>query len=975
MRLPISLLCLTLSIIPNSRAIFADDAYEIDYHHQLLGIPQTHATFFHRPRPLDKPTLLYTLSDLGVIGAVNPATGEIVWRQLLAYDKVDRPGFFRPVEGEGSVVSAIDSRVDAWDASNGKANWGNTFAGTAKDLEVMEKAAGAKGLKDILVLFEEAGKSTLRKLEGATGNVAWEFKDESSDVPLQVSTDVKSVYLVALHGAWGGYNVKVTVLDPATGKKTTEYTLSTKSDVHSAEDVLLVGANSAAPIVAWTDKTLKTMKVHILGKSGEQSLPLKEVNGGISNVTIHAPHLIQSLPHFLVHSQSPTSNRADVYHIDLTTGSITLAYELPQLVGQGAISTSSQDANVYFTRFTEDEIIILSSISHGILGKWKVTLEDDHGALIQGIAEVVKKASDSYAARSAIVTNSGDWVLVRNGAEAWSRPEGLSGVVAAEWAEIPQFESLVKTLEEESHSNPLSAYIHRVTRHIDDLRYLPGWLEALPVRVLNSILPIEVGTQNTRVVTRDTFGFNKLVIVATQRGQVIALNAGNKGSLVWSMAAQAMSSGQKWSVQGIFVNNKQGQVEIYGTLGDRTILNATTGEIVGKHEEADFKPISAAVAVEDESGTWIMPFDLQGKSIYDVPSNLAPSDTIAVRGPDGDVRGIKFEIKGTTTEQILQWSFLPRSGQKITNVVARPAHDPVASIGKVLWDRNVLYKYLNPNAILVTAIDDVASSASFYLLDSVSGDVLYIATHEGIDTNQPIPSALTENWFAYSIFADSLSTTAALPGSKGYQLVVSELFESEFPNDRGPFGAAENTSSINPSDIINAEPAIPHVVTQSFMIPEAISKMSVTQTGQGITTRQLLCVLPGVNGIFAIPRTLLDPRRPVGRDQTALEAEEGLFRYKPFIEVDPKYVLTHKREVIGVKDIITSPALLESTSLLFAFGIDIFGSRVSPSAAFDILGKGFNKLSLVATVVALWLGVIVLTPMARRKQINLQWMS
>jgi len=74
-----------------------------------------------------------------------------------------------------------------------------------------------------------------------------------------------------------------------------------------------------------------------------------------------------------------------------------------------------------------------------------------------------------------------------------------------------------------------------------------------------------------------------------------------------------------------------------------------------------------------------------------------------------------------------------------------------------------------------------------------------------------------------------------------------------------------------------------------------------------------------------------------------------------------------------VRDIITSPAHLESTSLLFAYGVDIFGTRVSPSAAFDILGKGFNKLSLVATVLALGAGVAVLAPMVRKKQINGRW--
>ena len=61
--------------------------------------------------------------------------------------------------------------------------------------------------------------------------------------------------------------------------------------------------------------------------------------------------------------------------------------------------------------------------------------------------------------------------------------------------------------------------------------------------------------------------------------------------------------------------------------------------------------------------------------------------------------------------------------------------------------------------------------------------------------------------------------------------------------------------------------------------------------------------------------------------------------------------------------VITSPSLLESTSLVFAFGtVDIFGSRVSPIGAFDILGKGFSKLQLVLTVVALAVGTTLVAP-------------
>ncbi|KAF8853860.1 DUF1620-domain-containing protein [Acephala macrosclerotiorum] len=971
MRLPLTVLTLALSILPSAHAIFADEAYTVDYQHELLGLPQPQTTFFHRPRKDDKATLLYTLSDLGVLGAVHPGTGKVVWRQLLADgNNGTEKGFLRPVEGESTVVSAIGGRVNSWDAMSGRERWGNVFASTVKDLEVMETPSG--DAKDVLALFEEDGKGVLRLLKGESGNVKWEYHDESLDVPLQVSTNVQKVFVTALHGSKGAYNIKVTEVDLVTGKKGTEYTLRSLSDVHGPEDVLLVGANSAAPIIAWTDKDFKNLKVNVLGRSGViTSLSLKEADGPITEVEIHAPHLIQSLPHFLVHSHSATANRADVYHINLASGSIEKEYELPKLSGKGAVSVSSQAANVYFTRLTEDECIVVASVSHGILGRWPMKFTGKNGALIHGASEVVQRTGDTYAVRTAVVTSNDDWLLVRNGAVDWTRSEGLSGAVAAAWADIPESENLAKTLEAEAHSNPLSAYIHRVNRHAHDLQYLPAYLQTLPNRLLSSIIGSDA-TSPTGVLARDSFGFNKLVVVATGRGRIYGLDAGNQGTILWSSKVFDFPSNEKWDVKGIYVEPSTGTAVIRGSEGEYAVVHVLTGNVLETAAPGSQPPVQSAAVVDSPSGIWLLPIGLDGNP-GEISSLKVPKDNLVVQGKDSRIKGLKFEANGDIAAPVTLWTFQPGPGEKIINVISRPAHDPVASIGKVLGDRTVLYKYLNPNVVLATAVSEESSSVIFYLIDSVSGDVLYSTTHEGVDTKQPITSALTENWFAYSLWSDIPITVAALPASKGYQIVISELFESSIPNDRGPLGPTDNSSSIEPSDEINAEPALPYVITQSFLIPESISHMSVSQTSQGITTRQLICTLTGSNAVVGIPRHVLDARRTVGRAPTPAEMEEGLIQYHPVIEFDPKMILTHKREVIGIKDVIATPAVLESTSLLFAYGIDIFGTRVAPSAAFDILGKSFNRLSLVATVLALWVGVFILAPMTKRKQINERW--
>jgi hypothetical protein len=494
------------------------------------------------------------------------------------------------------------------------------------------------------------------------------------------------------------------------------------------------------------------------------------------------------------------------------------------------------------------------------------------------------------------------------------------------------------------------------------LHNLPGYLQELPFRIISSILSTDVTSHKPDGLVRDNFGFHKLAIVATQRGRVYGLDSGNQGVVVWSLKAFHISAGKKWDVKGIWVDSSNGIATIRGADGEYILVQTLTGKADEKMDPGHWPPVQSAAVVDSPAGPWILPIGLDGNP-GDIPAKWTPKEYLVVQGKGGEVKGLKFDIQGPLAVPITAWTFQPPVGQKIVKVISRPAHDPVASIGRVLPDRTVMYKYLNPNLVLVTAISEAAAIATFYLLDSVSGDVLHSTTHEGVDTTQPITSAISENWFVYSLWSDILPTTSGLPASKGYQLVVTELYESDVPNDRGPLGASSNSSSLEPSDVANAEPALPHVISQTFLIPESISHMSVTQTRQGITVRQLLCTLTSSNSIVGIPRTILNPGRPVGRDPTPAEAEEGLFRYQPVIEFDPKMILTHRREVIGVRDVITTPALLESTSLVFAYGIDVFGTRVAPSAAFDILGKSFNKMSLVATVTALGIGVAVLAPM------------
>lgn len=719
-----------------------------------------------------------------------------------------------------------------------------------------------------------------------------------------VSPSGNIIYYIALHPAGiQGHTVRVTSLDSATGQKLGQVTIGSGSEFDLENDIILVGANSAAPAIVWTDSANPhTLKVNVLGTEYIESFNIKQGNGQLDAIDIHAPQQLHANSHFLVHFQTVEGHWAEIYHIDVATSRITKSHDLQFIAGQGTFSISAVDSEVYFTRFTEEDVILVSSTSQGALQKWSLNIS---GLNIRGKSypvhastEVAAKGGSSYAVRSAVLFSSGDWVMIKNGDMSWSRPESLAGIVTAQWATARVPDSLVEELKVEVRSNPVSAYIHRLRRHLVGLAGLPSF---------GQMILKKVATFGGESELSESFGFKKLFLAATDNGRVVALEVGGDMQTVWNVEAKRKPSGGSWDSPSL------------GTVKDRLPDNIAS-------------TLEFATSVDND----------HTKTAYEIR--------------DGSLQG--------TRGSALIWQFSPRAGQRFIDITSSYPNEPIASIGKALGDRRVLYKYLNANAIIVTAVDD-HNTATIYLLDSSSGNILHAAEHSSVDTTRPIAAAISENWFAYS-----LSTFASdEEASTGHILVMNELYESPLANDRGPLGSTSNYSSLSIT-------STPHVISATFHVPDEISLLAVTQTAQGITSRQLLAYLASSGAIVGIPRQAVDPRRVVNADPTAMQMqEEGLTRYAALLDFDPKWCLTHKRDVLGVRHVSAAPAALESTSLVVAWGLDVFATRVAPSFAFDVLGGEFNKVTMSATVVVLAAAAFAVAPVIQRKMTNAMWQS
>ncbi|KAI9894538.1 MAG: hypothetical protein M1814_001892 [Vezdaea aestivalis] len=947
MILRLQLLLVAAWLVPTTRAVYTDEAYHTDFHHALVGIPQQHSTFFHQPSPDSKASLLYSLTEKGVLGALNPKDGALIWRQVLTIgqnESVAGPGegCLRAGEGDTTIISGLGSQIRAWNSQDGKPVWNTEFYGIVRDLEVLELEDGKDhtGGKDLILLMSEDGKGIVRKLSGSDGRVLWEYTDYgNSDLPYEISASAESVFLISLQAASrSGLRIKVTSLNPVTGKQIGHYTLASDSDISSPEDIVFVGANSAAPIIAWTDKSVKTLKVNIIGSKHVTSLPIPNDKGEhIDTVILHAPHHIRSLQHFLVHFQSTSSHWAEVYHINPKSLAVTQAYSLPRVGGKGVFSASSQDANVFFVRITDSEVLLVTSDTHGILGRWPKARQDlqiDDEFSLSAVSEVVPRSGSSHAVRSAHVTSDGYWSLIRNGKNSWRRPELLSGVIASGWADQSSSQTLLQELDAEIDQNPVTAYVHRVKRHARDLQYFPGWLQGIPGRILGSFFGTTTAADSGS--DGDGFGFRKVAIVATDNGHVLGLDFSQQGKILWDIKAVLLNSGETWNVKKILPSSKPGFVKVlYGE-----------GSLAGRESD-----VAQEVEIGQDKFTTLVSLADEKFNDTSVPfMKVVPQSTTSLAG-----------IQVSSSSANVLWQFTTSADEKIISITNRPAHDPTASIGRVMGDRSVKYKYLNPNLVAVAAINAASSSLTLTLLDAVSGRTLHAITHDSVDVRLPILTLLTGNTLVYS-----LSVHPSLGNPHPHRLHLAELFESPLRNDRGPLGASSNYSAFtSPS-------TPPSILTQSFILPFSISSLTSTQSLQGITTRSLLFTTPDIPNLFSLPFSQLSPLRPVGRDPDPAEQEEGLSRYSPELVINAAGMLGHVREV-WIEQVAVLPANMESTCLVLGWGLDVFGTRVSPSGAFDVLGREFGKIALVGTVLALGVGVSVVAPLVRKKQIDGLW--
>ncbi|TNN16586.1 ER membrane protein complex subunit 1 isoform 1 [Schistosoma japonicum] len=544
------------------------------------------------------------------------------------------------------------------------------------------------------------------------------------------------------------------------------------------------------------------------------------------------------------------------------------------------------------------------------------------------------------------------------------------------------------------------------------------------------------------LLTRDNFNVHKMLIIATSVGKIFGIES-ERGRIVWDYFVPSA---------GLLANGKltlfqQRNLAHFPLPPIMSLLfrSKTTNLPV----LFSFNPITGVPSREKGMNLYALKFDiiqtaLQPGSISErcdfirpllllrtdlevevYPSSCAsthsPFDSLplyifTVESEQARLTGYRINSKSSndnTLKATRVWRMLlspdsdPDNKHVIVAAASRPSSEHIYSVGRVLGDRSVLYKYLNPNLIAVLTVGGHVNSHTntlmIYLIDVVAGRILYSAVHRRC--SEPISLVHSENWIIYTYYnhkslrneatvlelyeptklSGELCASHSIPSP--WQLFLSNFIPSWLSNPSSQLSVSKNPSDLSfshfsslfrASDVdgfcssTGENSLIPQVLQQSYILntPPRSGAAAVSITDRGITAKNVILALQK-NSLIEIPKSFFDPRRSL--DMTPELMEEGVHPYAPVLPFSDQSMITYNQSVMRIRAIRTAPTGLESTGLVFAYGLDLFFTRISPSQTYDLLKEDFDYTAIATVTLGMIIASIICCRLATRRAVLRAW--
>ncbi|EGO03055.1 hypothetical protein SERLA73DRAFT_103134 [Serpula lacrymans var. lacrymans S7.3] len=996
-------LCATLSW-----ALHESDVGVVDWHKKLIGVPLYHSL---QTAPVFYQDIVYTATGNNVLAALNATDGSIVWRSIFEpEDPISAFGVHSntivSLSGPGGATLRefdlfkghllLEKRLHdpllghLWEPSNLGTSIISTGASSSSDSSSSTILALTNG-------------DTLTSINSSTGETHWEWTSPDKGTLIIYSkaiTTPTTAYVIGFAKSASSFTLHVTSLSMLDGEVIASVNIPANFKNGLTDYIAITSGSDTISSIAWLDQgsikaaSLKpNLKGQVFAIKGMQYKRIMDV--GLSHdgqfIAIKEDGAAQVL---LLDPQ--TSSLKVIW--EFTDSAPSKLYSDSHYVGGLNKDGEPRIARVYWSnvhnRVVHQVFSAQLAEGKGSVSGFTFPFETSVHGIVAHVAFDVAGSDESTGTRFLLTSSTGSVQLWQQDLLSWAREESLATIKVAEIVEMPQ-----EKMTEEHVRLEEEGFFERVTRQFSDAKNLPQYAVNFARRfATGSHAPISI-SQDEESVSRDAFGFRQVIVAATSHGKIFGIDSSN-GEILWS---RVLGLGWAAEVGGTVIPVKlyvtrtvsdgdAPQVTLVtqrradNTLVDTVIfhLDVLTGDDV----RAESKSPSGAIleGFDIISGPLIEAFMLptQNKTIMlldeflqvriypDTPEAeaefqaLAPSLHFSLRtGGPGQRKIMGHQTIYSPDLSMYYMAYptwtIPFPPEEDVKAIIPSSPGLLASFGHVLGNRTTLYKYLNPHltAVLTSSLSNSPPTCSIYLLDGVSGSIVYHSSIPAASGVCDVKATLAENWLVYHYFDDELAGSGQ---SKGHRIVSVELYEGNDIDEK--IKSSDITSYSNKSAEVTA-------YERSFVLPYGLAALTTTTTKFGITTKDLI-VASRKNNIQSIPRRLLNSRRPRNKP-TNEEMEEMLVQYDPLLPDDARLIVSHNYEVANVNRIVTAPSLLESTSLVFVHGLDLFFTRTAPSNTFDVLSENFNKVQLVLTIVGLATAIIVTRPMMRRKRLRERW--
>ncbi|KAG8698909.1 hypothetical protein FRC09_006944 [Ceratobasidium sp. 395] len=379
--------------------------------------------------------------------------------------------------------------------------------------------------------------------------------------------------------------------------------------------------------------------------------------------------------------------------------------------------------------------------------------------------------------------------------------EALADIKLATLVDLPE-----RKIASELGMSEHRGFADRLITHFIAAQNLPQFVVQFAKRFATGSYAAAV-VPDSQDLERDTFGFRKMLVVATAHGTLIGVDTA-RGTVVWRRIIGFSFGGPvdvtpfklfvvKSAVEGpnpemVLVaerkpRNQDNRVSVvyhFEALTGRLLGNGRpTGNQVSDHG------VSEAFLVPGESGV-VGIVSTDGKiNVYPAKSGALAkfqdkASSLHLALPAGsELHGYTIHrsraVSHLSTVETWKKAFTapaisPDAIASSISVIHRPV-SPIASYGRVLGDRTTLYKYLSPHAAVVLAPD-----CAVRVVDLVSGTIVFDSGALGGEGSAcEVPKvAFAENWLVYAYESRGNST------DKGTQVVSVELYEGTGKDDK-----------------------------------------------------------------------------------------------------------------------------------------------------------------------------------------------